>query len=106
MTKRALKSSYSKYNDNVMNPLKWTTIAFEAFFSATLWVTNQFWIQIVCFLFMATILSVYFGIYIFWALRDPSRLQSEGFNLEEAAMISSNDKSTEIKLENNKSDIK
>ena len=103
MSKQSKVHSYSNYKDNVMNPLKWTTISFESLLAVCAFLTNQLWMQIVCVVFMGIILIFYYGFYLYWMLKDPNRLQSEGFNLETAIM--SDTKDPHIKLENKKSSI-
>lgn len=68
--------------DNAMKPINWMVVFVELLFTVGFLYGSAFWIQVASFICMIVIMVVYFGIYVYWMLYDPKRLQSEGYRLE------------------------
>lgn len=90
MSKKTTGHSYAGYTDNVMKPINWVVGFVELLLMAGVLGSTIFWIQVASFVCMIAIMFVYFGIYIYWMLREPNRLQSEGYNLEVINVLSNN----------------
>lgn len=82
MLKRTASGKYQRYTDNVMKPINWVVSFIELLFMSGVLFGPSFWIQILSAVLLVKVLLIYFGIYIYWMLSDPNRLQSEGYNLE------------------------
>jgi membrane protein implicated in regulation of membrane protease activity len=78
-----------------MKPINWLVGFVELLLTAGFLGGSSFWVQVVSFVFMVVIMAVYFSIYIYWMLRNPNRLQSEGYNLEVMNVLNDN---TDAKL--------
>jgi hypothetical protein len=105
MPKNILSRSYANYSGNVMQAISWVVGSVEAFlliFSST---SSIFWVQVVSFFCAVALMGVYLGIYIYWMLHDPNRLQSEGYNLEVMNVLSES-ADAKLSIESKKSTIK
>ena len=106
MSKRSIKTtgqSYTRYADNVMKPINWVIVFVEILFMAGVLRGPGLWIQIASFICMVVVIAAYLGIYVYWMLHAPNRLQSEGYNLEMNALSDSQDT---IKVDNKETAIK
>jgi hypothetical protein len=80
------KLSGNGYKSNVMNSMNWTMGFCELLFGTGVMFGPQLWIQIFSAIVMLSLLAVYIYIVLYFVMRDPSRLQSERYNLEICAM--------------------
>lgn len=66
---------------NVMMPINWFGGVFETVLIPTGAFQYDNWFGIACIVLAAAMFLTYLGIYIYFAITDPDRLQSEEFNL-------------------------
>jgi hypothetical protein len=71
---------------NVMSQLNWVVGFLESLLATICYLSTELWMQIGFFIVFVIILILYFGIYIYFCISDPSRLQSEEYNLEYHAL--------------------
>lgn len=64
------------HKDHVMKPVNGIIALNELLFMSGVLLGPNLWIQIASFICMVAITTIYFGIYIYWLLLDPDRLQA------------------------------
>lgn len=69
------------YKNNVLNSINWLVGFIETLFFIGVIKGPNLWIQISNGVVMLLLLIFYCSIVIYFVIKDPSRLQSEGFNL-------------------------
>ena len=72
---------HSSYRGNVMTPLNWFTGITETILLPTATYNYSNWIGVGSFILALGIILYYGYMYHHWSMKDPDRLQTEGFNL-------------------------
>jgi hypothetical protein len=81
MKKKTSNKGGYRCTGNVMTPINWFGGVFETVLIPTGASQHDNWFGIACIVLAAAMFLAYLGIYIYFALTDPNRLQSEEFNL-------------------------
>jgi len=69
------------YRGNAMTALNWFTGITESVLVPTTAINHANWVGVFCAFLVFFIIFFYAGIYIRWMIKDPDRLQTEGYNL-------------------------
>lgn len=75
-----------------MTPINWVGPAFEAVLIPVGAMQHSNWYGVACFILAVAIVVAYFGIYVLFVLKDPDRLQSEEYNLQQKELLVSSGK--------------
>jgi len=88
------KNSNRLLKSNAMKPLNWFTGTITLFLTPGIINSPEQWITITFAVILITLIIVYIGVYIYFMLMDPDRLQTEQYRLD-SAMITLTAKSQE-----------
>lgn len=79
--KKASSKSGHHFRGNVMTSVNWFGGVFETVLIPTGAVQHGNWFGIACLILAASMFLAYLGIYIYFAITNPDRLQTEEYNL-------------------------
>lgn len=80
------KNRCSAHKDNVMHSINWVVGIAEALLTITGATQYDNWYGKGCFIVACVLFIFYLGMFLYFAIRDPDRLQSESYNLEQKRM--------------------
>lgn len=75
------KSTHQSSRVNVMQSISWMTVVSEAILVPGGIFAADDWYKIACFILAVIIVVFYGSMFVYFAVKDPDRLQSEEFNL-------------------------
>ncbi|GAB4185872.1 MAG: hypothetical protein Tsb0015_03210 [Simkaniaceae bacterium] len=81
------QNTYSRYRKNIMSPLNiFFPLIGAPFFGWGVVYSDKTWVNIFSCILVALIILFYLSVYLYALIKCPSRLQTEGANLEEKAL--------------------
>ena len=81
MRKKASSKGGYHCRGNVMTPITWFGGVFESALIPAAAYYHDTWVSIACIILASAMFLSYFGMYMYFAVKDPDRLQSEQYNL-------------------------
>jgi hypothetical protein len=80
---RAARTKGGEYHkNNVMTPLNWFVAIAEAALMSGVILSDNLFVKVACLSLVVLVLLFYAYVYRYFMMKDPNRLQSEGYNLK------------------------